>query len=37
MNFFKVLKDIPEKYKEMLNIEDKKVLEEKKREARIVY
>ena len=31
MNLFKVLKELPEKHKEMLNIDDKKTAEEKKR------
>jgi len=31
MMFFKVLKDVTEKHKEVLNIEDKKLLEERKR------
>lgn len=37
MMFFKVLKDVTERYREVLNIEDKKVLEERKREAVSVY
>jgi hypothetical protein len=37
MMFFKVLKDVTEKYKEVLNIEDKKTLEERRREAISVY
>ena len=37
INFFKVLKEIPDKHKEILNIEDKKTAEEKRREAISVY
>ena len=37
MTFFKVLKDVIEKHRDILNIDDKKVLEEKKKEAVEVY
>lgn len=36
MLFFKVLKEVSEKHKEMLDIEDKKLMEERKREAIVV-
>ena len=31
MTFFKVLKDVIEKHRDILNIDDKKVLDEKKK------
>lgn len=37
MTFFKVLKDVIEKHRDILNIDDKKVLDEKKKEAVEVY
>jgi hypothetical protein len=37
MMFFKVLKDVTEKHRELLNIEDKKVMEERRKEAADVY
>lgn len=37
MMFYKILKDVTEKHREILNVEDKKVMEERRREATEVY
>lgn len=37
MQFFKVLKDIHEKYRDILSIDDKSLYEERRQEAEVVF